>query len=108
MYSVDVRKKGGGGANILLYTIKHTLHIQVHDFAKRVFRVCIELLSPGGTRIGHEDIDMVCGLAHFVDEPVELVHASVISRHGDCARIRTFVREGVECTHGFIAGCCFA
>lgn len=51
---------------------------------------------------------MVGGLAHFMHEPVQLVHARDIGGDGDGARRGLFVGEGVEGVDGFIAGGGFA
>lgn len=52
-----------GNVDALLHSVKDTLNIQIHHLLEGVLRVCIELLTPGSSGIGKEDINMVCCLA---------------------------------------------
>ncbi len=89
---------------ILLHTVKHTLHVQIHHLTPHLLRVRVELLAPGGAGIGEQDVDMVGSLAHLVDEPVQLVHARDIGGDGDGPRRGALVGEGVEGVDGLVAG----
>lgn len=64
----------------------------------------IELLAPCGARIRQQNINMVCRFLDFLDESVELRHAAVVGGNGDGDRAGAFVREGVQCADGLIAG----
>lgn len=104
----DRTRQEQGQGDILLHTIKHTLHIQIHHLTPHLLRVRVELLAPGGAGVGEQDVDMVGSLAHFVDEPVQLVHARDIGGDGDGARRGALVGEGVEGVDGLVAGGGFA
>ena len=64
-------------------SVENALHVQVHHLGEHLLRVGIELLAPGGTGIGEEDIDVVGRLGNLGHQAIQLLHASAVGWHGD-------------------------
>ena len=90
------------------YSIENTFHIQVHNLAKCLIRMRIELFSPGGARIGEQDVDVVGSLSHLPEQVFNAFNSAAVSRHGDSTCTSALVREVVQSIAGSLTGLSFS
>lgn len=57
--------------------------VEVHDLGKGVVRVRVEMLAPGGSRVGQQNVDVVGVLAHLVQKVLNASKRRRVGGHGD-------------------------
>ena len=90
------------------YGIENTFHVQVHNLAKCLIRMCIEFFSPGGARIGEQDIDMVGSLLHLPEQVFHAFNLAAVCRHRDGTCTSALGREVVQGIAGSLTGLSFS
>ena len=90
------------------YSVKNAFHVQVHDLPKCLVRMGIELFSPGGARVGEQDIDVVGGFFHLPEQVFHAFNSTAVCRHGDSTCTSALVREVVQSIAGSPTGVSFS
>lgn len=78
--------------------------VEVHDLGKGLVWVGVETFTPGGARVGEEDVDLVGVLADGGEERVDTLHVGGVGGDGDGDGAGGAVGEFVEGFAGFFAG----